>query len=132
MAYNMEISHCEDSPQISFVNLVEQNTPLDYALSCSIYSCMNTELIFYIFFSDLTRTLSKLEERISKRERIIEEKANDIDKLQKKIQALEGVSILSSISRSPQTGFDRMLFSTGLSVTDKQTKELHIMQSRNV
>jgi hypothetical protein len=40
----------------------------------------------------LTRTLSKLEERIAKRERIIEEKGNEIEKLQKVIQNLEMVS----------------------------------------
>ncbi|PNF30554.1 hypothetical protein B7P43_G09938 [Cryptotermes secundus] len=39
--------------------------------------------------SELTRTLSKLEERIVKRERIIEEKGNEIEKLHKVIQNLE-------------------------------------------
>lgn len=42
--------------------------------------------------SELTRTLSKLEERIVKRERIIEEKGNEIEKLHKVIQNLEMVS----------------------------------------
>jgi CII-binding regulator of phage lambda lysogenization HflD len=41
--------------------------------------------------SELTRTLAKLEDRMAKRERIIEEKGNEIEKLQKTIQHLEGV-----------------------------------------
>jgi hypothetical protein len=40
----------------------------------------------------LTRALSKLEERVAKRERIIEEKGTEIEKLQKIIQNLEMVS----------------------------------------
>ena len=42
--------------------------------------------------SELTRTLAKLEARMVKRERIIEEKGNEIEKLQKVIQHLEVVS----------------------------------------
>lgn len=42
--------------------------------------------------SELTRTLAKLEDRLVKRERIIEEKGNEIEKLQKVIQHLEVVS----------------------------------------
>ena len=38
--------------------------------------------------SELTRTLAKLEARMVKRERIIEEKGNEIEKLQKVIQHL--------------------------------------------
>jgi len=41
---------------------------------------------------ELTRALSKLEERVAKRERIIEEKGTEIEKLQKIIQNLEMVS----------------------------------------
>lgn len=44
------------------------------------------------FVSEFTRTISKLEERISKRDRIIEEKENEMEKLQKIIQNLEMVS----------------------------------------
>jgi hypothetical protein len=42
--------------------------------------------------SEFTRTISKLEERIAKRDRIIEEKENEMEKLQKIIQNLEMVS----------------------------------------
>jgi len=42
--------------------------------------------------TELTKTLSKLEDRMVKRERIIEEKGNEIEKLQKVIQHLEAVS----------------------------------------
>jgi len=42
--------------------------------------------------TELTKTLAKLEDRMVKRERIIEEKGNEIEKLQKVIQHLEQVS----------------------------------------
>jgi CII-binding regulator of phage lambda lysogenization HflD len=45
-----------------------------------------------VHVSELTRTLAKLEGRMVKRERIIEEKGNEIETLQKKIQHLEEVS----------------------------------------
>ena len=43
---------------------------------------------------ELTRTLAKLEDRMAKRERVIEEKGNEMEKLQKVIQHLEMVSNL--------------------------------------
>lgn len=46
--------------------------------------------------TELTKTLAKLEDRMVKRERIIEEKGNEIEKLQKIIQHLEEVSNLLS------------------------------------
>jgi hypothetical protein len=44
--------------------------------------------------TELTKTLAKLEDRMVKRERIIEEKGNEVEKLQKIIQHLEEVSNL--------------------------------------
>lgn len=48
--------------------------------------------------TELTKTLAKLENRMVKRERIIEEKGNEIEKLQKVIQHLEEVSNFFIIS----------------------------------
>jgi CII-binding regulator of phage lambda lysogenization HflD len=48
-----------------------------------------------VCITELTKTLAKLEDRMVKRERIIEEKGNEIEKLQKVIQHLEAVSNFS-------------------------------------
>jgi len=55
-------------------------------------------MLHAVCVTELTKTLAKLEDRMVKRERIIEEKGNEIEKLQKVIQHFEEVSNFFIIS----------------------------------